>query len=288
MKALNPKQRLTLAKSLALDGRANRIQRVYIPKPGTSEQRPLGIPTIADRAKQALVKMVLEPEWEALFEPNSYGFRPGRGCHDAIEAIMLSICQTKGGKYVLDADIAKCFDTIDHDALIDKLDTSETIKHQVEAWLKAGIMEDRFRTEMPDKGTPQGGVISPLLANIALHGLETHLKQWMEAWDIKSRTGRNMTKSRKAQELSVIRYADDFVVLHRLPEVIAEAKLEVEKFLAPMGLKLKDSKTRQAHTNGDLGDGIGFDFLGFHVRKYKVGKHSQGKQKLPEKTHIKP
>ena len=116
-----------------------------------------------------LVILALEPEWEAKFEPNSYGFRPGRSCHDAIEAIHISINQKP--KFVLDADISKCFDRINHEALLNKLKTSPTIRRQIRSWLKAGVMDGKqlFPTS---EGTPQGGVISPLLANIALHGME--------------------------------------------------------------------------------------------------------------------
>ncbi len=122
-----------------------------------------------DRATQGLLKIALEPEWEARFEANSYGFRPGRGCHDAIEAIYLSI--NKKSKWILDADIARCFDKINHKALMEKLNTTSPIRKQIRAWLKARVIEkkDWYATE---EGTPQGGVISPLLANVALDGLE--------------------------------------------------------------------------------------------------------------------
>src|SRR5207249_3254109 len=121
VKSLTPPQRLALAASLSLNQPAAPARRVWIPKPGTTEQRPLAIPTINNRAAQALVKLALEPEWEAQFEPNSYGFRPGRSCHDASEAIFQNTCHQP--KYVLDADIAKCFDRIDHRALLAKLHT---------------------------------------------------------------------------------------------------------------------------------------------------------------------
>jgi RNA-directed DNA polymerase len=127
--ALTPPERLALAEHLQLDGNAAPVRRVYIPKPGTLEQRPLGIPTITDRAKQGLVKEALEPEWEAKFEPNSYGFRPGRSTWDAIGAIYVQINQKP--KWVLDADIAQCFDRIDHDALLRKLDAQPTISRQL-------------------------------------------------------------------------------------------------------------------------------------------------------------
>jgi len=180
-------------------------RRVWIPKPGRTEKRPLGIPTMYDRALQGVVKMALEPEWEAVMEANSYGFRPGRGCHDAIEAIFLSIRYKP--KWVLDADIAKCFDKIDHQALVRKLKNTSPIRRTVRGWLKAGVM-DGGAFHPTKAGTPQGGVISPLLANIALHGMEEEIKN---------------TPIPKGTTISIIRYADDFVVMHESREVIEQA-----------------------------------------------------------------
>ena len=196
-KSVTPPERLALAEGIhprhQKKRKAKPVRRVWIPKPGKAEKRPLGIPTMCDRAGQALAKLALEPEWEARFEPNSYGFRPGRGCHDAIGAIFREIKQK--GKYVLDADIKGCFDHIDHAALLEKLMTYPAMRRSIRAWLKAGIVEG-CDFSPSNEGTPQGGVISPLLANMALHGMEEALQQ---AYTVKE------------GKPALIRYADDFV-----------------------------------------------------------------------------
>ena len=160
VKALKPKERLKLAKNLKLDGKSQPTRRVWIPKPGKKERRPLGIPTILERVKQTLLKLALEAEWEAVFEPNSYGFRPGRSCHDAIAAIFASI--NKKPKYVLDADISKCFDCINHQALLRKIKTFSLASRQIKAWLKSGVIDfskwaERKGYNSTSEGTPQGG-----------------------------------------------------------------------------------------------------------------------------------
>ncbi|MDJ0719149.1 MAG: reverse transcriptase N-terminal domain-containing protein [Prochloraceae cyanobacterium] len=180
VKSLNPKERLELARKLKLDGTARPTRRVWIPKPGRKDLRPLGIPTIEDRTKQMLLKLALEPEWEAKFEPNSYGFRPGRSCHDALQGIYKNI--NKKPRFALDADISKCFDKINHSALLEKLNTKPSYTRQIKAWLSAGVIDfskwaERKGYSNTNEGTPQGGVISPLLANVALHGMELVLKE---------------------------------------------------------------------------------------------------------------
>jgi RNA-directed DNA polymerase len=130
------------------------VRRIYIPKPGKKEKRPLGIPVMKTRAQQALAKAALEPEWEACFEANSYGFRPGRSCQDAIQAIFLAIC--KKPKYVLDADFAGCFDHINQEALLAKLNTYPAMRRMLRSWLKAGILDQGVFAPTP-RGTPQGG-----------------------------------------------------------------------------------------------------------------------------------
>ena len=267
VKSLSPAARLKLVNNLKLGSKVSPTRRVWIPKPGTEEKRPLGIPTMEDRALQALVKLALEPEWEARFEPNSYGFRPGRSCQDAVEAIFSSI--NKKPKYVLDADITKCFDRIDHEALLNKLNTFPTIRRQIRAWLKAGVMDD-MQLFPTSEGTPQGGVISPLLANIALHGMEERIKQFAETLPTKSGKGKRDNR----RSLSLIRYADDFVILHEDITVVQRCKEIISEWLKGMNLELKPSKTRLAHTlNQYEQENPGFDFLGFKIQQFPVGKY---------------
>ncbi|MGB3206264.1 MAG: reverse transcriptase N-terminal domain-containing protein [Crinalium sp.] len=172
VKSLSPVARMLLVRELKLTGKSKPTRRVWIPKPGTEEKRPLGIPTMYDRALQAVVKAALEPEWEAYFEPNSYGFRPGRSCQDAVKQI--KHCIQAKAKFALDADIAKCFDRINHKKLLQKLNIKGKVRRQIKSWLKSGVVDQGVFTAISE-GTPQGGVISPLLANIALHGLEKRI-----------------------------------------------------------------------------------------------------------------
>jgi RNA-directed DNA polymerase len=269
LSSLKEKERLELAERILrnpYDTRVKPLRRVWIPKPGKDEKRPLGIPVMEDRARQALVKLALEPEWEAKFEPNSYGFRPARSCHDAIEAIYRQIRLVP--KWVLDADIAGCFDNINHEALLGKLGTFPKLRRIIKSWLKSGVLDSGtlFPTE---EGTPQGGVISPLLANIALHGLEKAVK---DAFPENSRVaGENRYIPWKPQ---VIRYADDFVILHRDREVIEKAQKIVAEWLKQMGLEMKPSKTRIIHTLEEHDGQVGFEFLGFNIRQYPRSKSS--------------
>jgi RNA-directed DNA polymerase len=276
VKSLSPTQRLKLANELNLSGKSKPVRRVWIPKPGKTEKRPLGIPTMTDRAKQALLKLALEPEWEAKFEPNSYGFRPARSCQDAMQAIFHAVKYKNA--FVLDADISGCFDNIDHIALLKKLNTFPKLRRVIKKWLRNGVMEGEV-FHKTKAGTPQGGVISPLLANIALHGLEYETKKALAPNLLRYvRKKSDKAGNKEAQKaLSIIRYADDFVIIHESEEIILEAKKFTEEWLRQIGLRLNELKTRIIHTlkSQDKAKG-GFNFLGFYVRQYPVKCRKKG------------
>jgi len=264
---LSGNQRISLASELSLDGRSAQIRR--IPKPGKTE--PLGM--IRDRAKQALAKFALEPQWEASFEPNSYGFRPGRSCHDAIEAVFLNLHHGRP-KWGYVADVRKCFDRIHHDALLEKLNTFPQMKRQIRAWLKSGVMEGYANTPKDniESTSQEKGGISPLLANIVLNGLEFHLKTFVSNLPLKPRADSGRGKLVKKKALGVIRYADDFLLLHENKEILHLCVEETKKWLQLLGLQMGDEKSAIRDVRQ------GFPFLGFqimmvrkmHRMKYKV------------------
>ena len=277
IKSLSPTARLELAGQLKLTGKSHPTRRVWIPKPGREEKRPLGIPTMYDRALQAVVKAALEPEWEAVFEPNSYGFRPGRSCHDAIKYI--KNCIQSKAKFVLDADIAKCFDRINQEKLLQKLKIKGKVRQQIKAWLKSGVIDQGAFTTTSE-GTPQGGVISPLLANIALHGLEQHIEKQFPRDSFNRIRNSISLFGRKVGSPILIRYADDFLLLCEEKTIVTRCREIISDWLADIGLELKPEKTRLTHTlYPELSeDGIaGFDFLGHHIQQYPAGKYQSAK-----------
>jgi RNA-directed DNA polymerase len=234
------------------------VRRVYIPKAANrAKLRPLGIPVIMDRCHQARVRNALEPEWEARFEPRSYGFRPGRSCQDAIGAIYAT-CKGPRAKRVwaLDADLAAAFDKIDHAHLLATIGAFPA-RDMIHDWLTAGVFEPGKGFAPTEEGTPQGGVISPLLLNVALHGLE-------EAAGVSYATSGSGARETKPGSPALIRYADDMVVLCHSRERAEQIKARLAEWLTPRGLSFNEDKTRIVHLAED-----GFDFLGFNVRRYR-------------------
>jgi len=240
------------------------VRERMIPKPGTSKRRTLGIPTARDRTVQAVLKLVLEPVFEADFQPCSYGFRPGRRAHDALAEI--HYLASHSYQWVLEGDIKACFDEISHVGLMDRLRArigDKRVMELVKAFLKAGILGEDDVERDTVAGTPQGGILSPLLSNVALSVLDDH---FAEAWRTNSGTYTDRARRRRhgLPNYRLVRYADDFVVMVSGTRDHVEAlKAEVAQVLETMGLRLSEEKTTVVHIDQ------GFDFLGYRVQRHR-------------------
>ena len=272
--SLTGPDKVNIACNLFIDGISYYIRRVRMPKPETSENEPLGIPILIDRAKQTLVKYALEPQFESYFESNSYGFRPMKFAYQAINKIRSHLIFS-GPSWVLNTDVKKCFDNIDHSALLRKINAIPAIDHQLRAWLNAGII-DKGEIIFPRTGTPQGETISPLLANIALDGIQSCVLE-----EIYKKFGYETLNS-----TTYIRYADDLVVLSPDINVVNTVHQIINRQLSLVGLDLRYEKTRLLHTlrynyEEKRVKSESFEFLGYKFIQKTVSKHHKMRTSSP-------
>jgi RNA-directed DNA polymerase len=257
------------------------VRERLIPKPGSSKLRRLGIPTAMDRTVQASLLLVLEPIFEADFKPVSYGFRPGRRAQDAIAEI--HALGSRNYHWAFEADIAACFDELAHSAIMERVRTrivDKRVLTLIKAFLKAGIMSTEGTVRTSETGTPQGGILSPLLANIALTVLDAH---FCAKWDAHtSPYRREVHRKGGGATYRIIRYADDFVIMVAGTKAHADALWdEVAEVIAPLGLRLSVEKSRVCHLDE------GFDFLGFRIqRRRKKGTTKMRVYTYPSKKAL--
>lgn len=264
VKNLSEDEMFEMASTLTINHKPSPVRRKLIPKPGKKEKRPLGIPCMKDRAQQALIALTLAPQWEARYSEQMFGFRKGRGAQDALA--YTRICLLNAPRWILDADIERFFDLLNHEELLNRIDAPQSIKDAIKRILKAGHMAEKviYRSE---HGTPQGGPLSSILANIAM----TRLIPYVEA--------RHRAQYQSKPPIIII-YADDMVVIHPDRDVIAHTKESIDSYLHQLGLRLSPSKTRICHTRDKDPDTKtrGFDFLGAHFQHVLTDDKKGGKR----------
>jgi len=278
-KALSPTERENLYEQMKNHNlksvKVKPVRRTYIAKKNSKKLRPLGIPVIKDRIYQNIVKNALEPQWESRFEPASYGFRPKRSTHDAVKNLFLKLSARSKRKWIFEGDFKGCFDNLSHEHILAKIGKFPE-ESLIEKWLKAGYVDNETFHET-ERGTPQGGVISPLLANIALHGMEEELGVEYRY----DKNGGNAGYRLKTQSVGIVRYADDFVILTQTQEQANSMYEKMTEYLHKRQLTLSMEKTKITHIEE------GFDFLGFNIRQYKKNNKKRILLIKPSKDSIK-